>query len=129
VSSDSEQAIRALFEQSYPQAVAAADRQAYLALYTPDALWLRPGDLPRRGLAAIGEGFEQMIAGHAIQPTFVAEEIERHGGSATVLGHAQAEVRDLTSGQQSQQRFAALWIVRQHGESWLIHRQIWTPQR
>ena len=126
---DSDQAIRVLFEQLYPEAVAARDPQAYLALYTPNALWIRPGDEPRRGLTAIAAGFEQMLTGHTIHPTFVVDEIERHGGSATVLGHAMAVVRDLTTTEEQHQRFAALWILRQHAGCWRIHRQLWTPTR
>lgn len=124
---DQDAAIRTLFERSYPEAVATRDQGAYLALYTDDALWIRPGDEPRQGLAAIAAGFEAMLAGHRISPTFVADEIERHGGSATVLGHAEALVTDLSTSEQTLQRFQALWIVRQHRGQWRIYRQIWTP--
>jgi uncharacterized protein (TIGR02246 family) len=129
-----DRAIRDLFEHRYPAAVAGRDRLAYLTLYTDDALWIHPGDIPRRGPDAIAAGFESMLAGHAIQPRFVAEEIDRHGHSATVLGQADAFVTDLGDGSHQRQTFMALWIVRAdpdstHHLNWRIHRQIWTPTR
>jgi uncharacterized protein (TIGR02246 family) len=132
--SEPNRAIRDLFEHRYPAAVASGDRQAYLDLYTDGALWIRPGDIPRCGLDAIGAGFEAMLAGHRIQPTFVAVEIERHDHSATVLGHADALVTALADGSQERQAYHALWIVRaestqDHHLAWRIHRQIWTPTR
>ncbi|MFN4864702.1 MAG: YybH family protein [Cyanobium sp.] len=132
--SEPNRAIRELFEHRYPAAVAGRDRLAYLALYTDDALWIHPGDVPRRGPDAIAAGFEAMLAGYAIQPRFVAEEIERHGPSATVLGQADALVTNLGDGSQQKQTFHALWIVRaesdqHHHLHWRIHRQIWTPTR
>jgi uncharacterized protein (TIGR02246 family) len=131
---DPDAAIRELFEHRYPAAVVGRDRLAYLALYTDDALWIRPGDRPRLGPDAIAAGFEAMLADHAIQPRFVAAEIERHGHSATVLGQADALITNLGDGSQQRQTFMALWIVRadpgrNHLLHWRIHRQIWTPTR
>jgi uncharacterized protein (TIGR02246 family) len=120
-------AIRALFERSYPEAVATANGPAYVALYTEDALRIRPGEEPRRGREAIAAGFKAMLDGLRISPTFVVDEIERHGSSATVLGHGESVVTDLTTFEQTVQHFQALWIVRQQRGQWLIHRQIWTP--
>jgi uncharacterized protein (TIGR02246 family) len=125
--SDPEQAIRTLFEGLYPQAVAANDQVAYLALYTPNALWIRPGSKPRVGHAAIAEGFAEMMAGESIIATFAVSEIERHGGSATVLGHSEAVIVPDDGGDQKWQSFHALWIVRERHGQWLIHRQIWAP--
>jgi hypothetical protein len=68
-----------------------------------------------------------MLDGLRISPTFVVDEIERHGSSATVLGHGESVVTDLTTFEQTVQHFQALWIVRQQRGQWLIHRQIWTP--
>lgn len=125
--SDQDQPIRSLFEIRYPAAVEARDVESYLALYTPDALWIRPGVAPRRGHAAIAEGFAEMLDGQRISCRFTADEIERHGGSATVLGRSDAEITQLAGGQRLRQRFEALWIVRERQGTWLIHRQIWTP--
>lgn len=122
-----EQAIRDLFEVLYPQAVHGRDLQAYTALYTDDALWIRPGSSPRRGQAAIGEGFLEMLAGQRIDACFSADEIEQHGRTATVLGRAQAQITSSADGRVQQVRFHALWIVREQRGEWLIHRQIWTP--
>jgi len=124
---EAQQAIRNLFEQLYPAAVAARDLQAYQALYTDDALWIRPGSSPRRGPAAIGEGFLEMLAGHHISATFMADEIERHGPSATLLGRSEATITNDADGQVQHVTFLALWIVRERQGHWLIHRQIWTP--
>lgn len=124
-----EQAIRTLFEQRYPAAVAAADLQAYRDLYTADALWIRPNAVPRRGPAAIGEGLAEMLAGHTIQAVFNADEIERHGTTATVLGHSQAVITAVADGQVQHVTYHALWIVREDQGEWRIHRQIWTPTR
>ena len=126
---DPEQAIRTLFEHCYPRAVETRDLQAYLALYTPDALWIRPGGQPRLGQASIGEGFLEMLAGHQITPSFKASEIECHGDSATVLGRADALVTNEAGGAAQSQTFYALWVVRELQGQWLIHRQIWTPTR
>jgi uncharacterized protein (TIGR02246 family) len=125
--SEQDQLIRSLFEIRYPAAVEARDVEAYQALYTPDALWIRPGVAPRRGHSAIAKGFEQMLAGQRISCIFKADEIERHGGSATVLGRSDAEITPLAGGESRGQRFEALWIVRERQGTWLIHRQIWTP--
>jgi uncharacterized protein (TIGR02246 family) len=126
---DPEPLIRTLFEHRYPEAVLNRDLEAYLALYTPDALWIRPGGQPRRGQAAIAEGFKEMLAGHTIRPTFVAEEIECHGRTATVLGRSDAVVTAFASHEEVNNAFFALWIVREQKGQWLIHRQIWTPIR
>lgn len=126
---DPQTIIRTLFDHRYPEAVAHCDLEAYLALYTPDALWIRPGGQPRRGLAAIAEGFREMLADHTIRPTFVAQEIECHGSTATVLGRSDALVSTISSHEQEQSAFFALWIVREQQGDWLIHRQIWTPIR
>jgi uncharacterized protein (TIGR02246 family) len=122
-----EQAIRHLFEVLYPRAVVTRDLQAYTALYTEDALWIRPGRTPRRGQSAIAEGFLEMLAGQRIDASFTADEIEQHSGSATVLGHSEARIADAADGRVQRVRFHALWIVREQREQWLIHRQIWTP--
>lgn len=133
--SEPDRAIRDLFELHYPAAVVSRDRQVYVALYTDDALWIHPGDSPRHGHEAIGAGFEAMLVGHTIQPSFVAHEIERHGHSATVLGQADALVTALEGGSAQKQTYHALWIVRAepsnagHPLHWRIHRQIWTPTR
>lgn len=123
------QAIRVLFEDRYPAAVAAGDRQAYGDLYTADALWIRPNAVPRRGPAAIGEGLAEMLAGHRICAVFTADEIERHGTTATVLGRSEAEITADADGQVQHVSFHALWIVREQQGQWRIHRQIWTPTR
>lgn len=124
-----DQAIRALFEQRYPEAVERRDPGAYTALYTADALWIRPNATPRRGTAAIGEGFAEMLDGQRISAVFTADEIERHGSVATVLGRSQAVVTAEADGRVQQVSFHALWIVHRQGTDWLIHRQIWTPTR
>ncbi|MEB3335081.1 MAG: SgcJ/EcaC family oxidoreductase [Cyanobacteriota bacterium] len=125
--SDQAQPIRALFETRYPAAVEARDVEGYVSLYTPEAIWIRPGFAPRTGHAAIAEGFQDMLEGHRIRATFTAEDIERHGGSATVLGRCKAEVTPLIGEERASQSYAALWIVRERHGEWLIHRQIWTP--
>jgi uncharacterized protein (TIGR02246 family) len=124
---DPERAIRTLFEHSYPEAIAARDPEAYLALYTPDALWIRPGGQPRSGHDAIAAGFREMLSGQRIASTFQAIEIECHGATATVLGTADATVTAIATNELQRQAFSALWIVRQIQGTWLIHRQIWTP--
>lgn len=125
--SDQDHPIRALFESRYPAVVEARDVEAYVSLYTPEAIWIRPGFAPRTGHAAIAEGFLDMVEGHRISATFTAEDIERHGGSATVLGRCKAQLTPLTGDDGGSQSYAALWIVRERHGEWLIHRQIWTP--
>ena len=70
-----------------------------------------------------------MLNGQRISAVFTADEIERHGSVATVLGRSQAVVTAEADGRVQQVSFHALWIVDRQGTDWLIHRQIWTPTR
>ncbi|ACK67119.1 conserved hypothetical protein [Rippkaea orientalis PCC 8801] len=119
------EAIRKVFEQTYPDNVRSRDLESYGQMYTENALWMAPNVIDRCGIPDIIEGFAETIATQDIDPTFTAEEIEVMGTFGYVLGISEATIYPHDGSATRQAKFRALWLMKKEGEQWLIDRQIW----
>lgn len=119
------QAIRKVFEETYPDNVKNRNLSGYGEMFTADALWMAPDVPDRRGQADIIAGFSLEIKSQDIDPIFIADEIEVMDDFGYVIGFSTATIYPHDGSAIKQAKFRALWLMRKVQHSWKIDRQIW----
>ncbi len=124
VSSADESEIRKLFEETYASAYRTGDVDAYVAIYTKDALQMPPGEANRRGVNQIAEAFEMLAIDIEIDPKTTATEIKVMGDNAYLVGISTSEVREKNGGESSTVEEQLVWLLKKVEGSWKVSHEI-----
>jgi len=118
-------AIRRLLAEESPALVRAGDAVGYAALYTPDALWMPPGEHDRRGQAAIAEALEEQLLTARLEPAVTVRELALLGDQAWAVGREDLSILPADGSPEGVVTHTVVWVLKKLGGRWKIARQIW----
>lgn len=119
-------AVKRLIEETYQNIANSGDPEAYVSLYTDDALWSPPSAPDRRGKANIKFGF--IAKNSDISATMKVDDCEIIGDFGFVTAMARVKVMPRDGKEPILYFYRGLWHVRKISGNWKIDRQIWTEK-
>ena len=123
-----ENEIRKLFEQTYASAVRAGDVDAYVAMFTQDALRMPPGEADAHGVNKIAEAFGNQSIHVNIDPKLTAEEIKILGNFAFLVGSSIAQIHAKDGSPSTTAKLRLVWLLEKVEGTWKISREIWNSK-
>lgn len=112
--------------QSYADAVNSGNAEAFVALFTDDAIWMPANSAPVVGREAIRKRVHDALEELSLDKVFHVEEIVVSGSWAFVRTRAEGTVIFKSSGKKETERDNGFYVLqRQQNGSWKIARYIY----